>query len=86
MKRENFKTIKGEQSPDITGDTEMLKYQLIHVISDNSMFVALFEESAKDKAGNGYDIMKMQKYVKSAMLVELDANNCTGKILKSYKE
>lgn len=62
-----------------------MTYQLIHVNTDNAMFVTFFDESEKQKAWDCYDFIKMQKYVVSAMLIAVDALDCRGTILKSHK-
>lgn len=64
----------------------MLTYQIIYHTIHNDTFVTLFEESERQKAFDCYDYTKIQKYVTSALLIELDAHNCHGKILKSFKE
>lgn len=64
----------------------MLAYQIIYHTKYNDTFVTLFEESEKQKAFDCYDYTKMQKYVTSAMLIGLDAPNCHGTILKTFRE
>ena len=64
----------------------MLKYQLIRTNKEHEIFDTLFEESEEDKAWTCYDYEKMQRDTQSLILAEINAIDCTGKILKSYRK